>query len=68
MPGDRQNWGHSLATGLESAIGLAVGYYVGHWLGKRYGWDPASTLIGAAIGFIAGVYLLIKDANRLNKD
>ena len=68
MPGDRQDWGQSFATGLETVIGLAVGYFIGHWLGKKFGWDPWSTLIGAGIGFIAGVYLLIKDANRLNKD
>ncbi len=69
MPGDKSpHWGSFMGTGLEMAVGVAVGYFGGHWIGKRYGWDPAATLIGAMVGLIAGAYLLIKEMNKMDND
>jgi F0F1-type ATP synthase assembly protein I len=69
MPGDKTpHWGQFLGMGFETAIGVGVGYFVGHWLGRKYNWDPWATVIGAMIGMIAGVYLLLKEVNRMDKD
>jgi F0F1-type ATP synthase assembly protein I len=55
-------------VGLQVAVGVGVGYAVGWWLDKRYGWAPKGVVIGSMIGMAGGLYLLIKDAIRINKD
>jgi F0F1-type ATP synthase assembly protein I len=41
---------------------------VGAWLDRRYGWTPWGVIAGTMIGLAAGLYLLIKEALRMNKD
>jgi F0F1-type ATP synthase assembly protein I len=41
---------------------------VGWWLDQRYGWSPRGATVGSLIGLAGGLYLLIKDAIRINKD
>jgi F0F1-type ATP synthase assembly protein I len=65
---DNQNWGRYLGIGLEIGIGCVLGYLVGAWLDKRFGWNGKGVLIGVCIGLAAGMYLMIKDAIRANKD
>jgi hypothetical protein len=64
---DEPNWGYFLGVGLQICVGAGLGYAVGFWLGQRYGWKHAP-VIGFAIGFAGGMYLLIKDVLRMNKD
>jgi F0F1-type ATP synthase assembly protein I len=70
MPSDDgdQNWGRYVGIGLEMAIGVGLGYFVGSWLDRRNGWNGYGTLGGVMLGLAAGMYLLIKDAIRINKD
>jgi hypothetical protein len=69
MPGSGDpNWGRFLSIGLEMAVGALLGYFVGAWLDRRYGWGGYGTLGGVMLGVAAGMYLLIKDAIRINKD
>jgi hypothetical protein len=56
-----------LAYGLQILVGVGLGYLVGLWLEKRYGWSNA-VVIGSCVGLAGGLYLLIKDAIRINKD
>ncbi len=60
--------GAMAAVGLQVAIGVGVGYFVGRWLDHRYGWTPKGQTYGSMIGLAGGLYLLIKDAIRVNKD
>lgn len=69
MPKDDDvNWGHLAGIGLQMAVGVVLGLVVGHWLDKRFGWESRGTLIGLFVGLAGGMYLLIKDAIRINKD
>ncbi len=68
MARESSEWGKVLTIGFEVAVGVALGYYVGHWLDGKYGWGPWGTLVGAMLGLAAGMYLLIKEALRMNKD
>jgi F0F1-type ATP synthase assembly protein I len=75
MPGTEQpggkddpNWGKYAAVGLQMAVGVALGVIVGNWLDKKYGWEPWGLLVGTMLGLAGGMYLLIKDAMRMNKD
>jgi F0F1-type ATP synthase assembly protein I len=65
--GDKDKY-HGLASGLQILVGVGLGLLVGQWLDKRYGWSPWGTTVGAMLGVSAGLYLLIKDALRMNKD
>lgn len=54
-------------AGLELAVGIClfagIGYAIDHWLNTL----PWATLVGAMLGFAAGLYLLIKSVARLNR-
>ena len=68
MARESSDWGKVLTIGFEVAVGVALGYAIGHWLDRKYGWGPWGTLVGAMLGLAAGMYLLIKEALRMNKD
>lgn len=65
---DQQNWGQYLGMGLQMAVGVGLGLIVGNWLDNRYGWSPWGVMIGVMLGLGGGMYLLIKEAIRMNKD
>jgi F0F1-type ATP synthase assembly protein I len=60
--------GQVFVTGFEMAVGVLLGYFGGQWIGNKFGWQPWASLIGAALGFIAGAYLMIKESNRVDED
>lgn len=60
-------WGYFAGIGSIIAVGAALGYFVGHWLDQRYGWRWGA-VIGAMLGVASGMYTLIKDAIKMNKD
>lgn len=66
--GDGTDWGKGLSYGMEVGVGVAVGYFGGHWLDHRFGLAPWGTVVGLMVGCGAGMYLLIKDAIRMNRD
>ena len=68
MPQDDQNWGRYLGIGLEMAVGVTLGLFAGRWIDRHYGTDPWGVMIGTMVGLAAGMYLLIRDAIRMNKD
>jgi F0F1-type ATP synthase assembly protein I len=61
-------WGPYLGLGLEMAVGVGLGYLVGWWLDKKFGWSPWGATTGSLLGLAAGMYMLIKEALRMNKD
>ncbi len=69
MPKDDQtDWGHFMGLGLQMAIGVGLGLWVGSRLDRRYGWSPWGTLVCTMLGMAGGMYLMIKEAIRANKD
>lgn len=68
MAGDDQSdWGRGLSMGLEIAIGVGLGAVVGDWLDHRYKIAPWGVIVGTLLGFLAGMYLLVKEALRSDK-
>ena len=65
---DANDGAHLAMVGLQVAIGVGLGYLVGRWLDRHYGWGSRGVVIGSMLGLAGGLYLLIKDAIRINKD
>jgi F0F1-type ATP synthase assembly protein I len=65
---DQGGWGKGLTYGFEVAVGCGLGAVVGAWWDKHHQSGPWGILIGLLIGCSAGMYLLIKDVSRMNKD
>lgn len=61
-------WGRHLGVGLQMLVGVGLGFVVGNWLDKKYGWSPWGVMACTMLGLASGMYLLIKDAIRMNKD
>ena len=62
------NWGRHVGVGLQMLVGVGLGIFVGNWLDRKYGWSPWGMFVCTMLGLAAGMYLLIKDAIRMNKD
>jgi ATP synthase protein I len=62
------NYGKYLSLGLEMAVGVLLGFGVGWWLDKRFGWTPWGVTIGTLVGSAGGLYLLVREGLRANKD
>ena len=65
---DDSNLGQYLGYGLQIGVGVALGAWVGNWLDQKYHWSPWGILVGASLGLASGMYMLIRDAMRMNKD
>ena len=65
---DDRGWGKGLAAGFEVAAGIGLGAFAGNWWDRHHGSGPWGLLIGVLVGCAAGMYILIKEANRANKD
>jgi F0F1-type ATP synthase assembly protein I len=68
MAEDKDRSGGAFALGMYALAGVLLGLVVGAWLGNKFGWGVWGPLGGSIVGLIAGMYLLIKEALRLNKD
>jgi F0F1-type ATP synthase assembly protein I len=61
-------WSKYLTSGFEVAVGIALGCVVGTYVDKKMGSSPWGLLIGLLLGCAGGMYLLIKEAIKMNKD
>ena len=65
---DDTNWGRFLGLGLQVLVGVVLGMLVGAWLDRKFGWEHSGVLIGMLLGLAAGMYSLIREGIKVNKD
>ncbi len=59
--------GPLLGIGIELALYILIFLMAGRYLDNRWDTDPWLTLLGAALGFAAGIYSLFKTVSGLDK-
>ena len=57
-----------LHLGLEFVGGTLLFAGLGYWLDGRWGTAPWLAVIGGALGFAGGMWLLIKEAMKANRE
>lgn len=62
------DWGKALTVGFEVAVGVGLGWVVGTFIDRKFGSAPWGLIIGILGGCAGGMYLLIKEVGRMNKD
>jgi F0F1-type ATP synthase assembly protein I len=62
------HWGRFATIGLEAGVGVILGVVVGSWLDKKFGWEPWGLLVSTLLGTAAGMYQLVREGIRVNKD
>jgi len=69
MPkGDDQNMGRALGLGFQVLAGAVLGFLVGSWVDRRFQTAPWGLISGLVVGLAAGMYQLIREGIRINKD
>ena len=48
-------------VGIQFAVTAAVFAFIGYFLDKRFGWSPWGVIGFSLVGFVGGLYLLIKE-------
>lgn len=54
----------ALSLGLELAVAMVLGVVGGGWADERLGTSPALLLLGVALGFGSGLYLLVRGVKQ----
>ena len=68
MPKNDSNWGMMIGIGSQVLAGVGLGLVVGMWLDKKYGWTPWGVLVCTLVGLAAGMYSMIREGIRINRD
>jgi len=62
------SWVKYSGVGLELAGAVAVFALVGYWFDERYGWKPWGMLVGFVLGFIGGMYNLVRESLQAERE
>ena len=54
--------------GLEFAVAIALGVAGGYFIDRKWRLFPWGTLLGVVAGFALGMYILIKEAKRMERE
>ena len=54
----------ALSAGTQLVVSVLVWLFAGLWLDKKLGTGPWLVLLGAVVGIVSGLYLLIKELVR----
>ena len=66
-PFSAQDFATISTLGLEFAVAVALGVGAGYWIDQRWNFSPWCTVVGVFAGFSLGMYIVIKEAKRMEK-
>ena len=64
-PFSAQDFATISTLGLEFAVAVALGVGGGYWADLKWGFTPWGTVVGVFVGFGLGMYIVVKEAKRL---
>lgn len=62
------DWGRMAGVGFEFAVAVLLFGGIGWWLDQRLGTRPWLLITGSGLGFVTGLWLLLKAASRTFHD
>jgi F0F1-type ATP synthase assembly protein I len=68
LPKDDSNWGLLIGVGSQVLVGVVMGLLAGQWLDKKFGWAPWGLIVCTLLGVTAGMYSMIREGMRVNRD
>jgi ATP synthase protein I len=68
LANDQPSWGKYAGLGIEFITAVGVGIALGALLDRWLGTLPWFLIVGAALGFFTGLYLMIKVARQVFRD
>ena len=67
-PFTAQDFATISTLGLEFAVAVALGVGGGYWADQKWALTPWGTVTGVFAGFALGMYIVVKEAKRLEKE
>lgn len=61
-------WYAIAGTGIEFVTAVGLFLVIGWWLDRKWNSFPWLTIVGAAVGFVVGLYVLIRAARSAFRD
>jgi F0F1-type ATP synthase assembly protein I len=61
---DSSNWGRMAGTGFEFAVAILMFGGIGWWLDSLLNTKPWLLIVGCGLGFVVGLWRMIKIASR----
>ena len=61
-------WHKLTGVGVEFIVAVLMFGGIGWWIDSKAGTTPWLMLVGFALGFATGLYLMVRAANRLFRD
>ncbi|HET6247455.1 MAG TPA: AtpZ/AtpI family protein [Tepidisphaeraceae bacterium] len=68
MPKNDSSWGLLVNLGSQLLAGVLLGLLIGQWFDRKYGWTPWATLVCTLLGVAGGMYSMIREGLRANRD
>jgi len=68
FPFAAQDFATISTLGLEFAVAVALGVAAGFWADKKWNLFPWCMVSGVFAGFALGMYIVIKEAKRMEKE
>ncbi len=68
FPFATQDFATISTLGLEFAVAVALGVGAGYFVDHKWNFSPWCTIVGVFAGFALGMYIVIKEAKRMEKE
>ena len=53
-----------LGLGLQLGVSVTLAFFAGRWADARWGTTPWLMFLGVAVGFAAGIYLIVRSTTQ----
>lgn len=62
------DWGALAGIGFQMLVAVLAGWFGGEWIDGKYNCAPWGVVVCTLIGVAAGMYAMIREGMRINRD